>query len=237
MTNIHELERQWKRYKIKQYKPYIFVSLAIGLIASAVSIFIQPTTTPVVKPVPIVATLPKKAVIKPKKEEIITPVIEELRPSFDFMQNIGTAKHEKRVKRPTTSHHKSVSNYHKPSHAVNTYVKPSLPKSKLAIFATSKKNKMGLLEKRFRSSKNPNLGMVIVKYYYDNNAYSKAYQFALEVNTIDRSKEKSWLYAAKSLYLSHKRNQAIQLLRSYIKRSRSDKASKLLRTMQKGNFK
>jgi len=42
MLNIHQLERQWLRYKIKSYIPYIVILLSLILIITALSVFLFP---------------------------------------------------------------------------------------------------------------------------------------------------------------------------------------------------
>jgi len=107
MLNIHELEKQWKSYKIKSYLPYAIVIVSLSVIAGIIYSFYP--TQPKVKSQHSKKSIPvqhvhisakktkvvdtNKTIIQPKAENIVSPepIVNKqakLLPSMNFMTNI-----------------------------------------------------------------------------------------------------------------------------------------------------
>lgn len=91
--------------------------------------------------------------------------------------------------------------------------------------------------KRFKKNKNPVLGLFIAKRYYDAGEYQKSYNYALITNEIDKNIEESWITFSKSLVKLGQKKLAINTLKSYLKTTKSTKATTLLQNIQSGEFK
>lgn len=81
---------------------------------------------------------------------------------------------------------------------------------------------------RFRRLRDPNDSLFLAKNYYKNGNYKKAEHWALLTNRVDSSIEDSWIIFAQSKLKQGKKNEAIQILQSYVKRSNSDAARRIL---------
>lgn len=177
------------------------------------------------------ATIPLKKQAKVKKREIKTAKKEpqELMPSFAFIDTIKPTK----PKPKKTVKKKKVP---KPKKKKTQKRSPiPVPKSTLTTEATD--DKILSLRKRFERTKNPTLGTVITRLYYEKKAYSLAYKYALEVNAIDETNIHSWLYAAKSLYFLGQKDKAVNMLQQYIQKTHSSSAQKLLNEIRSGTLK
>ncbi len=84
------------------------------------------------------------------------------------------------------------------------------------------------VEKRFFESHDIDDALFLAKSYYKNGNYKKAEYWALETNKLDDSQEESLLIFVKSkVKLGHK-NEALSILKSYVKQSDSQEGKKLL---------
>lgn len=91
-------------------------------------------------------------------------------------------------------------------------------------------------EKRFQKHNNPALSLFLARQYYKRGMYSKAYNYALVTNQLDKEIEDSWLIFARSLVKLGKKRDAIKALREYIRFSHSNNAKMLLNDIQTGKF-
>ena len=260
MININELEAQWKAYKKRQKRPFIYAILVLLTLSITIivlwphkelpthkkNIIHKPITTKkepsnVAKHTKKTQTVPQEKSVVPIQAKPIEKV-QELKPSFGFIRDINT-------QRNTHSFHKASKNYqNKKAHANKKVSKIQKRDQKsnpitnekqshsLQISHDSQQDKIRVLINRFNQSKNPKLGIAIAQAYYDKKNYKKAYYYALETNGIDQNNEESWLIASKSLYFLHKRNDAMVLLKTYLMRSYSSKGTKLLNSMQTGKL-
>ena len=95
------------------------------------------------------------------------------------------------------------------------------------------------VEKRFYQSHDIDDALFLAKGYYKRKAYHKAAYWALETNKINSDIEESWLIFARSKIKLGKKEEAIHILKSYIKASNSPKARALLKRLdeKKGELK
>lgn len=260
MININELEQQWRAYKKRQMRPYLYGGVVFLFIALII-FFVWPDSKPQVvkkhlaaqtdkkvpKPKPVMTTTLTKQIPVIKNSSSVTtqrdlsvkkPSVQELKPSFDFIRHIDTrathnvSTHKKTVKRV---HQKSAQSKVKQKKVIQI---PKETKAQGAFFISTenKEDKILKMINRFNQSKNPLLGIAIAQSFYDKKNYKKAYYYALETNGIDQNNEESWLIASKSLYFLKKRKDAIILLKTYLTRKNSSKGTKLLISMQSGKL-
>ncbi len=247
MTNLSQLERDWKIYKRKEQRPYIVSILAFILVALLLWLFWPASTktdkrdlnvsqknlSQPSKQLESVTPRPKEVLItqKPKQQA------QELRPSFNFMKQIKERPVKKEKKTPQsetkTAEHRVTPQKTRAEQKSHTVEK----QHKVSVSSSSTQDRMSTLVKRFNNTKNPILGITIAKQYMKNRNYKQAYFYALEVNTIDRTNEESWLVTAQALYFMKKKASAIQVLQSYIKDHSSAKALKLLRKIKRDQLK
>ncbi|MDP3291074.1 MAG: CDC27 family protein [Sulfuricurvum sp.] len=93
------------------------------------------------------------------------------------------------------------------------------------------------VERRFKETSNPNLGLFIARYHYDHGNYSEAYNFSLKTNSMNSKIDESWIIFAKSLVKLGRVEQAKKTLHLYISESNSESARSLLDSIEQGTFK
>ncbi|HEY9190051.1 MAG TPA: CDC27 family protein [Sulfurovum sp.] len=92
------------------------------------------------------------------------------------------------------------------------------------------------VENRFYKSEDINDALFLARTYYDSGNYKKAEQWALQANRLDESLEESLLLFVKSKVKLGNKNEGISILTSYLKRSNSEEAQKLLYQIENDKF-
>ncbi len=267
MLNIHELEKQWKIYKIKSYLPYALIIVSLSIIALITYIFYDTQTktrlqhikkSPTVKHVQvnikkIKARDTNKTIIQLKAKKISKPKLQtekqdKLLPSMNFMKNI---QHEAQIythssdpiKEKTTKRIRKKIKKKTSTNTIEDVRIKEVPKihkeQKPDITIERKETQNDIMDiiKRFKKNNNPALSLFVAKKYYELGKYEQSYNYALITNQINSNIEASWIIFAKSLVKLNKKNKAIFTLREYIKSSHSSNAELLLNEIKSGKFK
>lgn len=115
------------------------------------------------------------------------------------------------------------------------------PKSRVAINITSQKlTKEKMIEFKeadFRNTNDYNTAIEVAKFYYDSKDYDKSIKWALDASNADsrgKQKTESFIIYAKSLYLSGKQDQALEVLSRYISSTNAPDAIDALNKMKQG---
>jgi tetratricopeptide (TPR) repeat protein len=113
----------------------------------------------------------------------------------------------------------------------NDISKPVIRKKAVIIKVDSSNAAYKDVERRFRRTHNINDSIFLANMYYKKRDYKKAIFWSKQTNKLDNNIEESWLIFAKSkVKLGHK-NEAIRVLKAYIRRSNSYEAKKLLKKL------
>ena len=92
------------------------------------------------------------------------------------------------------------------------------------------------VKRRFLQSHDIDDALFLAKSYYKAGEYKKAEHWAFEVNKIDSSMEESvFIFVKSKMKLGHK-NEAIAILKQYLKRNESEDARKLLENIINNKF-
>jgi tetratricopeptide (TPR) repeat protein len=114
----------------------------------------------------------------------------------------------------------------------NDISKPIIKKKPVNFIKIANSNAYKDVERRFRRSHNINDSIFLANMYYKKKNYQKAIYWSMQTNKLDNNIEESWLIFAKSkVKLGHK-NEAMRVLKAYIKRSNSYEAKKLLKKLR-----
>ena len=254
MSNLNQLERQWKQYKSKQRRPLIIGSTISIFIISMVTFFLLDNkSAQVVKIAP--QTVPvatkniqqKQTLIEEQKESNktvldqaipkVTLAAQELRPSFTFMKQIKEEKYSSKKHNQKQKSYQKKQVTHKSVYKAPKRQKQQVSRNSVAVSAQSTHDKIDALAKRFNHNRNPLLGIAVAKQYLKSKKYKQAYFYALEVNNIDQTNEESWLISAQALYHLKNRDAALKLLRSYLKKHSSSRAQRLYNAIKRGKLK
>jgi len=254
MSNLNQLEREWKIYKRKERRPFVIITVIFITISSLI-IFLTLSSKnenklpknksfdlkvqPKLETKTSIVSVDKESnkTTKVIKKDPLPVKTQELQPSFAFMRQIKEDRYtnkQKHVKRTTHKHQ-----IEQPSSVIKQEKKSQyLPsRNKIDVSSTSSKDKIDALAKRFNSNRNPLLGIAVAKRYLQSKKYKQAYFYALEVNNIDPKNEDSWLVSAHSLYFIKSKEAAMKLLKNYMRKHDSSKALRLYRAMKEGRLK
>jgi len=88
------------------------------------------------------------------------------------------------------------------------------------------------VEKRFNQSHDIDDSLFLARGYYAKGDYKKAAYWALQTNKLNNKIDESWIIFIKSKVALGEKNEAIHILQSYIRKSNSYKARKLLDKLQ-----
>lgn len=113
------------------------------------------------------------------------------------------------------------------------------PKHKVAITSQklSKEKMIAFKEADFRNTNDYNIAIEVAKFYYDSKDYDKSIKWALDASNADsrgKQKTESFIIYAKSLYLSGKQDQALEVLSRYISSTNAPDAIDALNKMKQG---
>jgi hypothetical protein len=252
MYDIKPLEEEWKQYKKSQRKPYIIAATILSGIAiislysfntdkSILSKFPSFSTTKVsqnndnkVESTILVNNAFNKIQIHKKEViETIKPIvkvhtqerIEEAIPTLPVVNNIPIL--DEKPKRVIV--HKKI--------VTRKVTKPKREKPRkkmhLNIVESSSVSAYRDVEKRFYQSHDTDDSLFLAKSYFRKGNYKKSEYWALQTNKVSSNIEESWIIFVKSkVKLGHK-NEAIQILNNYVKRSNSHSARNLLYKLKK----
>ncbi len=104
------------------------------------------------------------------------------------------------------------------------------------IVETSSVTAYNDVEKRFLKSHDIDDALFLANSYYNKGNYKKAEYWALQTNKLDENIEESVLIFVKSKIKLGRNNEGISILKSYIERSDSEEAKKLLYQIKNGKF-
>ena len=106
----------------------------------------------------------------------------------------------------------------------------------LNIVETSSVSAYKDVAKRFKQTHDTDDSLFLARSYYRKGNYKKAEYWSLQTNKINRNIEESWLIFAKSKVKLGRKNEAIDILTKYIKKSNSAEGKSLLNKIKKGTL-
>ena len=92
------------------------------------------------------------------------------------------------------------------------------------------------VEKRFKQSHDTDDSLFLARSYYKKGNYKKSEYWALETNKVNSNIEESMLIFVKSKMKLGRKNEARNILTTYMKKSNSQEAKKLLYSIENGKF-
>ena len=246
MYDIKPLEEEWKKYRKKKRKPYIFMGLAILVLAiGAVGLYylkgkgfiiVDKNVTKHIKPKTMIfiedkplhkleVEQPVQAVeaVEAEPEEVSNEIVEDLP-----ISNKKPIRKKPRVKMNIVTTEMPKANKHS--------LKREMPHKRvhLAITETSGPSAYKELERRFKETQDTDDSLFLAKAYYRQHKYKKAEYWALQTNNINANIEESILIFAKAKVKLGRKHEAIRILSNYIKQTGSLEAKMLLEKIKKG---
>jgi len=246
MLDIKDLENRWKKYNSRRKRPLIFLSIFTILIGGGF-FAVQNHFINVDNYVP--KSIQNKVSTLLEKDNS-SQKVETTKTTIDIVQSSkvkkGTYLVNSKISRldtgsePSSVVHKektqSTAIDDSPIDPDEVFVdsdiaKPIIEKKNVRIIKVANTNAYKDVEMRFKRSHNINDAVFLANMYYKKKNYKKAIYWAMQTNKLDNNIEESWLIFAKSKVKIGHKNEAIRILREYIKRSNSYEAKKLLKSI------
>ncbi len=233
MYDIKPLEEEWKKYKKKKRRPWfvlIFSILIILLVSltflnykeidfiqfydkSKVESITNKSTTLLIDKA--LTTLELKKTRENKVQQITEleamTVMSNENGSIEIVEDLPLSEDHGTIKEPRKKMH-------------------------LDIIETTSISAYKDVAKRFHQSHDTDDSLFLAKSYYRKGNYKKAEYWALQTNKVNGNIEESWLIFAKSKMKLGRKNEAINVLTTFIKRSNSSEAKSLLYKIKKGTL-
>jgi len=207
MYDIELLEKEWKKYHHKKYLSIYAGLLAFFLILLAIVLFVT------------------------REKDSHSLLIQENNLSEPVIKN-EVVNVEKKILEPVEN---VVDNIPMLENKNEIIVDKPHRKMKLNIVEASSLDAYKDVEKRFYISRSIEDSLFLAKTYFRKGNYKKSEYWALQTNKIDSTIDASWIIFVKSkLKIGHK-NEAISILKKYIKRTGSEQAIRVLYTIEKNN--
>lgn len=254
MYDIKQLEDEWHRYNKKRKRPLYILLFIIVTAAVFITLYVNNIFTFKFDSLNLNEFMAKnelneqdlksKEVIASENKNVVSTIVVE-KPSFDKkiaeVEETNVVKESPIIilnKEPKAYDHANEEPVLEVSEAISEVKQKEViqktdevstrKKVHLDILETSSVSAYKDVERRFYQTHDPDDSLFLAKSYFNRGEYKKAEYWALQTNKVDDGLEESWLLFAKSrLKLGYKQD-AIKVLRSYIKRSNSVQAKRLL---------
>ena len=230
MYDIKPLESEWKKYRKKKLKPWLISSVAfivVGVLAivslNNTKIDFSTFDTSFMQADNISSGEEKKVYHNTVKSNVLlNTAINTLETEKKVMDQVSNAENDSSntfVDIPILDgkHANSAGSRQKGRAKVH-----------LDIMETSSISAYNDVEKRFAKSHDIDDSLFLARSYYKKGDYKKSEYWALETNKVDPNIEESIFIFVKSKIKLGRKNQAISILKSYLKKSNSQEAINLL---------
>jgi tetratricopeptide (TPR) repeat protein len=235
MYDIKQLEKEWKQYRKKKLRPWYIGSLTLLLIIASVTIFLMnekidlsvwKSYVEASKEIPgnenkIKDILDSKD-MNAKQSVLIDDALDTLEVK-DSMVSVADKDVQKQlnilVDIPVLDDTNEPTQ--KDLHTGNK-------KMHLEIIESTSVTAYKDVERRFLESRDMDDALFLARSYYKKGDYEKAEYWALEINKLDEDMEEGLLIFVKSKAKMGRKNEAISILTSYVEKSDSQEAKKLL---------
>jgi len=232
MYDIKPLESEWKKYRKKKLKPWLIASVAL-IVLSILGIMLLPNTkidfskfdTSFMMTSNSTPSEDKKVENtnrKIKSYVLINNALSKLEIEKNVMDQVNTAAND------ATNTFVDIPILDGKQEKGVRYGQKGRAKVHLDIVESSSITAYKDVEKRFKKSHDIDDSLFLARSYYKKGNYKKSEYWALETNKIDPNIEESILLFVKSKLKLGRKNEAISILKSYLKKSNSQEARNLL---------
>jgi len=242
MYDIKPLEEEWKKYKKKKRRPWFVLIFSIFFILLISFTFLNykeidslkfndkskadvvanhSTTVLIDKALTTLETKKPKVNEVSQKTETKPMIMISENGSMEIVEDLPIAEDDKAIKETSVK--------------IETVEKPR-KKMHLNIIESTSVSAYKDVERRFEQSHDTDDSLFLAKSYYNKKNYKKAEYWALQTNKVNGNIEESWLIFVKSKVKLGRKNEAINILMNYIKKSNSAAAKNLLNKIKEGTL-
>ncbi|MBT8344052.1 MAG: CDC27 family protein [Sulfurovum sp.] len=236
MYDIKQLEHEWKQYRKKKLKPWYIGSLSLFVFIVAVTLFLmnekkidfsglksyfESSNVMFEDKEKSIDTFVDKS-MQLKERVLVDNALEKLEVHsnlIDVVDKVVDKPLNILVDIPLLDHEK------KPLFQEQPETRKTMH---LDIIESTSVSAYKDVEKRFLESRDIDDALFLASSYYKKGDYEKSAYWALEVNKLDQDMEEGLLIFVKSKVKMGRKNEGISILKTYVERSGSQEAKKLL---------
>ncbi len=264
MHDIDQLEKRWRRYKLKKYAlPMVLAVITVFAAGALFGVILLDTGSrqpvQVEKEIEHNAASPKADAKTEQKEEANTTTV-KMEPKLPAVTS--STDRTVRLQAYEPDMRKLVSNQDRsqkppPTQKQDPVFKPKAPdqpqeaekpektestkreeRQKDLDFTQSSEGGFDpkTIEQRYAKEANVDDARLLANYYYDHGEYKNASKWSYKLNQLDPNQEDGWLIFAKSLYKRGRHDDAVNVLQGYLSNVASQEANRLLQDMISGEF-
>lgn len=228
MHDIKQLERDWKIYQSKKRRP-LFIILLVIICMSLLYLFLGNIKIDSSKIIESFDHLKKKTLISDTKYKsiLLNTGLQNLEEKETLISNSLT-----KIKAENILVDIPVLDITNEEESKLDIVDNVKGKVYLDIVETSSVNAYQDVEQRFYQSHDIDDALFLAKSYYKRLNYEKAVVWAVEVNKLDKNVEESVFIFVKAKVKLGQKNEAITLLKNYLKKSNSSAGKTLLNKIE-----
>ena len=235
MYDIKQLEHEWKQYRKKKLKPWYIGSLSLLVLIVSATIFLMndkidfdkwKSYFEASKEIPSQEGSTKDSLDSKEMNAKQSVLIDDALDTLEVKDNVIDVV-DKVVQKPLNI----LVDIPVLDDAKEHFVEDGSQvrnKMHLEIIESTSVTAYKDVEKRFLESHDIDDALFLARSYYKKGDYEKAVYWALEINKLDEDMEEGLLIFVKSKVKMGRKNEAISILTTYIKRSDSQEAKKLL---------
>jgi len=235
MYDIKQLEQEWKQYRKKKLRPWYIGSLTLLLLIATVTIFLMNEKIDLSvwksyfeasKEIPgnenKIKDILDSNEINAKQSVLIDDALDTLEVK-DSMINVV----DKGVQKPLNIL-VDIPVLDDTNEPIQRDLHTGNKKMHLEIIESASVTAYKDVERRFLESRDMDDALFLARSYYKKGDYKKAEYWALEINKLDEDMEEGLLIFVKSKAKMGRKNEAISILTTYVQKSDSQEAKKLL---------
>lgn len=235
MYDIKQLEQEWKQYRKKKLRPWYIGSLTLLVLIASVTVFLMndkmdfgawKSYFEASKDIPVHENKTKN-ILDPKEMNVKRNVLVD--DALDTLEVKDTMINvvDKVVQKPLNIL-VDIPVLDDTNEPLQKDLNTGNKKMHLEIIESTSMIAYEDVEKRFLESHDMDDALFLARSYYKKGNYEKAVYWALEINKLDEELEEGLLIFVKSKAKMGRKNEAISILTTYVKKSDSLEAKKLL---------
>ena len=239
MYDIKPLEEEWKKYRSKKLRPWYITSIVLTILFVLFVLFLGNGNTDRVLRY-INSSLPA---FKHEENKAETTNVNQVQKNVLMDGALDRLETKESIQNATEEVSEKPSDIlvdvpilEEGEEVVEQEVPVVRQKIHLDIVETTSPTAYADVEKRFLQSRDIDDALFLANSYYNKGNYKKAEYWAMQANKIDGETEESLLIFVKSKIKLGYKNEGISILTSYVERSNSEEAKKLLHQIKSGKF-
>lgn len=229
MYDIKQLEHEWKQYRKKKLKPWYIGSLSLLIIIGSVTLFLMNGKIDFSEWKNYFETSQEMLPVEEKSQETKVKeslLVDDALDILEIKDNMIDIS-DKSVKKPLNIL-VDIPVLDNDKESFSQGVPEERKKMHLEIIESTSVSAYKDVEKRFLESHDIDDALFLARSYYKKSDYKKAVYWALEINKLDEEMEEGLFIFVKSKAKMGRKNEAISILTTYVKKSDSQEAKKLL---------